>query len=141
MFEGHLEELDRGLCSVRLPIQEGLSNPFILLSTLQPLLQDKSPNILTVAKVVYDCHVTAICSANNADYVKSIGADEIIDYTSQDVVQTLLSTRVAGHPMDLIIDCVGGTEVLSVYVCLHSQLPHFQAHACRNNSSIPEAHM
>ena len=67
-----------------------------------------------MANVVYDCHVTAICSAKNTDYVKSIGADEIIDYTSQDVVQTLLSTRAAGHPMDLIVDCVGGTELISV---------------------------
>jgi NADPH:quinone reductase-like Zn-dependent oxidoreductase len=69
----------------------------------------------TVAKVVYDCHVTAICSAKNAEYVRTLGADEVIDYTSQDVIQTLLSAA-ATQPMDLVIDCVGGTDILAHYV-------------------------
>jgi NADPH:quinone reductase-like Zn-dependent oxidoreductase len=70
----------------------------------------------TVAKVVYDCQVTAICSAKNAEYVRTLGADEVIDYTSQDVIQTLLSTAAATQPMDLVIDCVGGTDILAHYV-------------------------
>jgi reticulon-4-interacting protein 1, mitochondrial len=60
--------------------------------------------------------VTAICSGKNADFVKSLGADEVIDYTSQDINQTLSSRRTATSEYDLIIDCVGGTELLSSYV-------------------------
>lgn len=66
-----------------------------------------------VAKVAYDCHVTAICSSKNAEYVKKLGADEVIDYTTKDVVQTLLAERKGS---DLIVDCVGGTELIGHYV-------------------------
>lgn len=69
-----------------------------------------------MAKVAYDCHVTAICSSKNVDYVKKLGADEAIDYSSQDVVQTLLSRRAANKESDLIVDCVGGTELMGHYV-------------------------
>lgn len=64
-----------------------------------------------LAKKMYGCHVTAICSARNADFVKGLGADEVVDYTSQDVVRTLLASRPEGRKFDLYIDCVGGTEV------------------------------
>lgn len=73
--------------------------------------------LVQLAKVAYDCHVTAVCSSRNAEYVKELGADEVIDYTSQDVVQTLLSRRAAVGESDLIVDCVGGTDLLSSYVC------------------------
>jgi NADPH:quinone reductase-like Zn-dependent oxidoreductase len=69
-----------------------------------------------VAKAAYDCHVTAICSSRNAEYVKKLGADEVIDYSTQDVLQTLLSQRAATKGNDLIVDCVGGTELLASYV-------------------------
>jgi NADPH:quinone reductase-like Zn-dependent oxidoreductase len=70
----------------------------------------------TVAKIAYDCHVTAICSSKNFEYVKKLGADEVIDYSTKDVVQTLLSQRAANKESDLIVDCVGGTELLGHYV-------------------------
>jgi NADPH:quinone reductase-like Zn-dependent oxidoreductase len=69
-----------------------------------------------VAKAAYDCHVTAICSSRNAEYVKKLGADEVIDYSTQDVLQTLLSKRAPTKESDLIVDCVGGTELLASYV-------------------------
>jgi hypothetical protein len=72
--------------------------------------------IQIVAKAAYDCHVTAICSGKNADFVKSLGADEVIDYTSQHINQTLSCRRTATSEYDLIVDCVGGTELLSSYV-------------------------
>lgn len=74
--------------------------------------------IVQLAKVAYDCHVTAICSNKNAEYVKSLGADEVIDYTTQDVLQTLTTTRASTQEYDLIIDCVGGTELLGSYQTL-----------------------
>lgn len=75
-------------------------------------------NANIVAKVAFDCHVTAICSAKNADYVRKLGADEVIDYTSQDIVQRLESTRSTGQQYDLIVDCVGGTELFGSYTQL-----------------------
>ncbi|QSZ29630.1 hypothetical protein DSL72_004146 [Monilinia vaccinii-corymbosi] len=68
-----------------------------------------------VAKLLYDCHVTAICSSRNVDYVQSLGADEVIDYTSQPVLQTLLESKSASAEFDLLIDCVGGTELIPSY--------------------------
>ena len=42
--------------------------------------------------------VTGTCSGRNIDFVKSLGADEVIDYTKQEVTGRF----------DLILDCVGG---------------------------------
>lgn len=65
-------------------------------------------NFRAVAKKLYNCHVTGICSGRNADFVRRLGADEIVDYTTQDVAQTLLGSRPSGRKYDLYVDCVGG---------------------------------
>ena len=49
---------------------------------------------------VLGAHVTGVCSTRNVDMVRSIGADEVIDYTQNDF--TTSSER-----FDLILDCVG----------------------------------
>lgn len=70
-----------------------------------------------MAKLLYDCHVTAICSDKNADYVKGLGADEVIDYSSQPVLQTLNNQKtLVKKDYDLIVDCVGGMELIPSYV-------------------------
>jgi NADPH:quinone reductase-like Zn-dependent oxidoreductase len=48
----------------------------------------------------FGAHVTGVCSTRNVDMVRSIGADEVIDYTQNDF--TTSSQRY-----DLILDCVG----------------------------------
>ena len=53
--------------------------------------------------------VVASCSARNADFVRSMGADDIIDYTSGSVPE-----RVKAFRPDAIVDCVGGTECLGL---------------------------
>ena len=64
-----------------------------------------------IAKKVYGCHVTGICSSRNAGFVRGLGADEVIDYGKQDVATALLNLRPNGKKYDLYVDCVGGTEI------------------------------
>lgn len=69
-----------------------------------------------LAKKLYGCHVVGICSGRNADFVRGLGADEVVDYASQDVVKTLLDRRPEGRKYDLYVDCVGGTEMFAHWV-------------------------
>lgn len=71
-----------------------------------------------LAKKLYNCHVIGICSGRNAEFVRELGADEVIDYSKQDVAKTLLDGRKEGKKYDLYIDCVGGTEMFNHWVSL-----------------------
>ena len=48
----------------------------------------------------FGAHVTGVCSTRNLDLVRSIGADEAIDYTRADFT-------TSNQRYDLILDCVG----------------------------------
>lgn len=47
------------------------------------------------------CHVTATCSAANADYVHGLGADRVVAYDGEDFSQTVAE-------QDVVFDLVGG---------------------------------
>lgn len=53
--------------------------------------------------------VTASCSGRNADFVRSMGASDIIDYTT-----TSVPDRLREFAPDVVIDCVGGTECIGI---------------------------
>ncbi|GAA1646539.1 NAD(P)-dependent alcohol dehydrogenase [Georgenia ruanii] len=57
-------------------------------------------------------HVTAVCSAANAELVTSLGADRVIDYTEGDFAAD-------GRTYDVIVDCVGNAPFERVEASLN----------------------
>jgi len=48
----------------------------------------------------FDAHVTAVCNTKNVEVVRSLGADEVIDYLQEDFTKN-------GETYDVILDAVG----------------------------------
>ncbi|KAF2801090.1 reticulon-4-interacting protein 1, mitochondrial precursor [Melanomma pulvis-pyrius CBS 109.77] len=63
---------------------------------------------IQIAKVL-GCHVTVSCSTANIELCKSLGADEILDYKSSDILKQLADK---GPIFDLAVDNVGSSSAL-----------------------------
>lgn len=55
------------------------------------------------------CYVTTTCSTGNVDLCKSLGADEVIDYKTQNVIEVL---KTSGRQYDHVVDNVGADSDL-----------------------------
>src|ERR1700685_4670011 len=54
----------------------------------------------------FGAYVTGVCSSRNVDLVRTLGADQVIDYTQED-----FTTILQGY--DLFLDCVGNHSLLA----------------------------
>ncbi|KAK5317563.1 hypothetical protein LTR93_008775 [Exophiala xenobiotica] len=61
---------------------------------------------IQIAKLLGARRVVASCSGANADLVRSLGADEVLDYKTQDLVTTLAKDG-GGPKYDVVLDYVG----------------------------------
>jgi NADPH:quinone reductase-like Zn-dependent oxidoreductase len=52
-----------------------------------------------------DAHVTAVCNTKNVELVRSLGADEVVDYLQEDFTKN-------GETYDVIVDAVGKHSLL-----------------------------
>ena len=60
--------------------------------------------VVQIAKAL-GAHVVGVSSSRNTDFVRALGADSVVDYTTSELVDVL------GHgSADVVIDCVGGRE-------------------------------
>ena len=67
-------------------------------------------------------YIVGTCSTQNIEFVKNMGANEVIDYTEDDVV----SKSKEYGPYDVILDCVGGTQLI----------PYLNSDFLKSNQSI-----
>lgn len=55
------------------------------------------------------CSVIATCSARNFDYVRSLGAAELVDYTTENLTERVRSLT-GGRGVDAVVDTVSGAS-------------------------------
>ncbi len=72
--------------------------------------------IIPMAKAFGVRVITTVLSKEIAENIKHLGADIIVDTSSEDIVEVLKKQLDEGHPVDVAIDCLGG-EVMGE--CIH----------------------
>ncbi|CEI97056.1 hypothetical protein RMCBS344292_11198 [Rhizopus microsporus] len=87
-----------------------------------------------IAKAINpDNYVVGICSSRNADFVESLGADSVIDYSNAEEYSSFLQDR--SEPFDIIFDCVGGDDYY------HKLAPLLKRHGVYSTAVGPIKHI
>ena len=60
--------------------------------------------------------VVSTCGPSNVEFVKSLGADIVLDYSKTELLEWVDSDRDA-HEFDVIIDCIGGQTLVEAWKC------------------------
>lgn len=76
-----------------------------------------------------DAYVVAVANSKNLDLVKSLGADEVIDYQTQDFTRTV-------HRFDYILDAVGKTSFGQCKALLKSRGIYSSTELGKNSENI-----
>lgn len=84
-----------------------------------------------LAKHHYGADVTGVCSTQNLELVRSLGADTVIDYTRQDFTQS-------GETYDVIFDAVGKTSPSSVKRALKKTGIYLNVHTSSSGGDTVE---
>ena len=53
--------------------------------------------------------ITTVIEDSVIDRIKHLGADRVVNSRKEDIVKVLEEERDAGHPIDVAIDCLGGS--------------------------------
>lgn len=67
---------------------------------------------IQMAKAV-GCHVTTACSTANVAFCRELGADKVVDYKTEDVLEALL-LKAKEHRFDHVVDNVGTDDQLAL---------------------------
>jgi NADPH:quinone reductase-like Zn-dependent oxidoreductase len=105
-----------------LPFEEAAAVPMAGLTALQALrdsggiqpgqrvlINGASGGVGTLAVQIaksYGCEVTGVCSGRNVEMVRSLGADQVIDYSQKNFTES-------GRHYDLILDCIGNHPIFA----------------------------
>jgi NADPH:quinone reductase-like Zn-dependent oxidoreductase len=68
----------------------------------------------------FGAEVTGVCSTTNVELVKSLGTDQVIDYTKEDFTRS-------GETYDLIFDTVGKSSLAECLRSLKKEGSYLQA--------------
>lgn len=64
--------------------------------------------------------VVGTCGPSNVEFVKSLGADTVLDYTKIDLLEWVSEDREA-RGFDVILDCIGGQTLTDAWKCARRQ--------------------
>lgn len=93
------------------PAQDTVQKPVVLVTGASGTVGVMAVQLAKAA----GCTVIATSSANNADFVRGLGADVVIDYSKfASVAEALVQTEVASN-IEIVLDAVGGQTLYSLY--------------------------